>query len=158
MSELRAVLADAGHRDVRTHLQSGNVVLTSSAKPATLERLLEQQIEAGLGLRTQVFVRTRDELARVVERNPFRDVADNGSRLLVSFLDAAPRRAVVRELKELDVEPEAFAFDGRVLYSWHPRGFQASKLRRLLAEERLGVAATGRNWNTVTRLLELADA
>jgi uncharacterized protein (DUF1697 family) len=157
MADLRALLTSLGYDGARTHLQSGNVVLASRKGPAALKRELEQQIAAELGLETEVFVRTRDELAEVIARDPLGAVAKNPSRYLVSFLSGKPKAGVVRELAAADVAPEQVAFGGREIYSWHPDGLHRSKLAKLLGERQLGVTATGRNWNTVTRLLELAD-
>jgi uncharacterized protein (DUF1697 family) len=133
-------------------------VLTSGARAEPLERKLEQQIAAGLGVDTQVLVRTRDELADVIARNPLGDVADNSSRYLVSFLSAEPDPRVVRELAGVDAAPEQFVISGREIYSWHPDGIHRLQLRKVLSEQRLGVSATARNWNTVAKLLALADA
>jgi uncharacterized protein (DUF1697 family) len=157
MADLRALLTDQGYEDVLTHLQSGNVVLTSGATPAKLKRELEQQIAAGLGLETEVFVRTREELADVIARNPLSSVADNPSRLLVSFLATKPRVEVAQELREAAGPPERIAISGREIYSWHPNGIHGSKLAAMLGKRRQGFTATARNWNTVTKLLALAD-
>ena len=157
MAELRELLADLGYGDVRTHLQSGNVVLTSSVSAKRLEAELEKLLAAKLGLEIQVLVRTRSQLADVIKRNPLRKVADDPSRYMVSFLSAKPSAKVVRELAKVDVAPEEFVVSGREIYAWYPNGFQRAKLGKVLSEERLGVTATARNWNTVTKLLELAD-
>lgn len=158
MAALRKLLADQGYDDVRTYLQSGNVLLSSAAPPKRLERDLERLIADGLGVDVQVFVRTRDELADVIDHDPFGDVVDDPAKYLVSFLSAKPKAAVVRELAALDAEPERFVVSGRELYAWHPDGIGRSPLRKVLTEKKLGVSATGRNWKTVTKLLELADA
>ena len=157
MAALRELLAGSGYDDVRTYLQSGNVLLSSRARPAQLEHDLERLVAEGLGVDVQVLVRTRDELAGVIERDPLGDVVDDPARYLVSFLSAKPKAAVVRDLAALDVEPERFVISGRELYAWHPDGIGRSALRKVLTERRLGVSATGRNWKTVTKLLELAD-
>jgi uncharacterized protein (DUF1697 family) len=157
MADLRALLESLGYDGVRTHLQSGNVVLTTRKRPATLKRELERQIAAELGLETEVFVRTRDELADVIARDPLGAVARNPSRYLVSFLSGKPAARVVRELAATDVAPEQVAFAGSEIYSWHPNGIHGSKLAKLLGERQLGVGATARNWNTVTKLLALAE-
>jgi uncharacterized protein (DUF1697 family) len=157
MGTLRELLVELGYGDVRTYLQSGNVVLTSSASPERLQRKLEQQIAKALGVEIQVVVRTRDELADVVERDPLAGVADNPKRYQVSFLSAEPDAGVVRELGRIDVAPERFVVSGREIYTWHPDGIQRSKLTTVLSDKRLGVTATARNWNTVTKLLTLAD-
>jgi uncharacterized protein (DUF1697 family) len=104
-----------------------------------------------------VLVRSRDELAAVVDANPFADVADNPSRYFVNFLDdeIAPER--LAEVRQNDYAPEAFEVRGRELYIWAPEGMRDSPLIKALSEKRLGVTATSRNWRTVTKLLELAD-
>jgi uncharacterized protein (DUF1697 family) len=156
MAELRAALSDLGYEDVRTHLQSGNVLLTSAAAPAKLAREIERAITERFGLEVDVVVRTPSELAAVVKSDPLGDIATNRSRYLVSFLSEKPSAAAVRTLKEADVSPEQFVVAGRELYAWHPAGVHRSKLNPLV-ERTLGVRATARNWNTVERLLELAD-
>jgi uncharacterized protein (DUF1697 family) len=157
MGELRSLLTELGYGDVRTLLQSGNVVLSSDLGPDELARTLERQIADGLGVDPAVVVRSRDELAEAVERNPLGDLADDPKRHTVHFLSGKPDAAAVRALEAEDVAPEAFAAAGRELYTWHPKGIQKSPLVKLVAKAPLGVTATARNWNTVTKLLELAD-
>lgn len=157
MADLRELLESRGYEDVRTHLQSGNVVLTSSAPADRLAKRLEPELEAGLGFAVEVIVRTRAELARVVARNPLADVAKDPSRYLVTFLRAKPAAKLVRELRALDIAPEQIAVSGREVYSWHPGGFQGSPLAKLLSKTGVSDAGTNRNWRTVTKLLELAD-
>jgi uncharacterized protein (DUF1697 family) len=157
MARLRELLDGLGYGDVRTYLQSGNVVLTSDLSPEQLQRELEQQIAGNLGVDPDVIVRTRDDLADVIERDPLGDVADNPKAYQVTFLSAEPDPEVVRELAEIDVEPEQYVVSGREIYAWHPDGIQRSQLAKLLSDRSLGVTATARNWNTVTKLLALAD-
>jgi uncharacterized protein (DUF1697 family) len=76
----------------------------------------------------------------------------------VSFLDRKPAAAVLRKLEAAAAPSEQFAAFGREIYAWHPAGVARSKLWALLAGRGLGVTATARNWTTVTKLLELADA
>lgn len=158
MGELRDLLHELGYDDAVTHLQSGNVVLTTGKSPRRLERELERHIAERLGVETEVFVRTRDELAEVVEHDPFRGIADDPSRYAVRFLSAKPDFQIVRKLCDADVAPDRFAIRGREIYLWHPGGLHRSMAAALLSEERLGVRVTARNWNTVTKLLELADS
>jgi uncharacterized protein (DUF1697 family) len=157
MPALRELLTELGYGDVRTLLQSGNVVLTSPASPDRLQRELERHIAGRLGVDAQVLVRTRDELADVIERNPLASVADDPRRQQVSFLSAALEPAVARELAKADVAPEQVVVGSREIYAWHPRGLQRSALAKLLTDRRLGVTVTARNWSTVTKLLALAD-
>jgi uncharacterized protein (DUF1697 family) len=158
MPELREALEDAGYDDVRTYLQSGNVVLTSTASAKKVAQECKQVIADRFGLEIDVVVRTRNELAKVVERNPLRRVAKDPKRYQVSFLAAKPNPKVVRKLTDAALPSEELASIGRELYAWHPAGVARSKLWAQLAGKDLGVTATARNWTTVTKLLELSDA
>jgi uncharacterized protein (DUF1697 family) len=158
MRELRDALADAGHGAVRTHLQSGNLVLDSTLSAAKLAAALQRDIAAAFGHQVDVVVRTRAQLAAVVERDPLRDVATDDAKYLVTFLSAAPKAAALRAIEARDVGDGVLVAHGRELYSWHPQGLYASRLARYLSDEHLGVTATGRNWRTVGKLLELVDA
>ena len=157
MADPRALCERLGHEDVRTYVQSGNVVLTAEGSPPEIERELKKAIAAELGVETDVVVRTRDELADVIERNPLPDAVADPKRYQISFLSDAPEAAYLRELEERDFAPEQWAASGREIYAWHTEGIQRAKLARALADKRLGVMATVRNWNTVTKLLEMAD-
>jgi uncharacterized protein (DUF1697 family) len=157
MPALREALADAGFEDVRTYVQSGNVVLWSTTSAKQLTAHCAELIRDTFGFDVDVVVRTRDELAEVVKRNPLGDVAENPKRYQVSFLSDKPRAEVVRKLKELTAPTEEFAAIGKELYAWHPEGVARSKLWNALAGQGLGVTATSRNWTTVTTLLAMAD-
>jgi uncharacterized protein (DUF1697 family) len=157
MPELREALEDAGFKDVRTHLQSGNVVLTSSAKPQSVATKCKKVISERFGLDIPVVVRSRAELAAVVRRNPLKKVATDPKRYQVSFLSAKLSAKAVRELEATAEESERFVAIGREVYAWHPKTIARSKLWTKLAGKGLGVTATARNWATVEALLELAD-
>ena len=157
MPELRRAFAEAGFEDVRTYLQSGNLVLSSRARPEQLARECERLIAAAFGLDIAVVVRTRAELAKVVDRNPLGDVASNPKRYQVSFLSEKLHRDQVRALEALAAKGERLVAIGRELYAWHPEGAARSKLWARLAGRGLGVTATARNWTTVTSLLQLAN-
>jgi uncharacterized protein (DUF1697 family) len=156
MGELREALEEAGFEDVRTHLQSGNIVLTSGTKPESVARKAEQVIKRRFGLEIPVVVRSRAELAKVVKRNPLGDVAIEPKRYQVSFLSAKPPAKLVAELEAVAVPGERVVAVGREIYAWHPEGVARSKLWAKLAGKGLGVTATARNWTTVEALLELA--
>jgi uncharacterized protein (DUF1697 family) len=158
MPELREALEEAGFDHVQTYVQSGNVVLSSSGSVADVARNVELQISKSFELDIDVVVRTRAQLAKVVERNPLANVANNAKRYQVSFLSAKPSAAVMRKLEEAAAEKERVVLIGREIYAWHPEGVGRSRLWTLLAGRGLGVTATARNWTTVTKLLEVASS
>jgi uncharacterized protein (DUF1697 family) len=158
MPALRELLTEAGYDDVQTYVQSGNVVLSSTASPRELERESAKLISERFGFEIPVVVRTRSELARVVKANPLREVADNPKRYQVCFLAAKLDKKTADRLRELVVAPEALVIDGREVYAWHPEGVARSKLWNTLAGNTLGTTATARNWTTVETLLAMAGA
>ncbi len=157
MADLRELLTSLGYSEVATLLQSGNAVFTVSGR--TTRPIIEKAIERAITDRYQfdvrVLVRTKAELAAAIGANPL--PVPNGSRFLVAFLDKDPAAARVGHLDPAEFEPERFAFGAKVLYIWCANGIADSMLLPELSDQKLDVVATARNWNTVTRLLALAE-
>jgi uncharacterized protein (DUF1697 family) len=157
MPELRKLLGEAGFDDVRTYVQSGNVVLSSALNSDTLTETCEHLIAERFGFQVDVVTRTQDELAKVVERNPFKDVAEDPKLYQVTLLADEPDAHRVEKLASLIANDEQFVVIGREAYAWHPKGAARSKLWNAIASDGFGVTATSRNWKTVTTLLALAE-
>ena len=157
MPALREALAEAGFEDVQTYVQSGNVVLTSQTKPDAVARKCEKLIAERFGLEIPVLVRSRAQLARVVQRNPLAKVATEPKRYQVTFLSEKLPAKIVRELEDAAAGDEQVVIAGREVYAWHPKTIARSRLWSKLAGKGLGVTATSRNWATVEALLELAS-
>lgn len=155
MPALRALLERAGFDDVRTYLQSGNVVLAGRGPESRVRTACREAIEAGLGLEVDVLVRSLGDLERVVERNPLAGVATNPKRYQVTFLERRAAPGLAERLEAAASPAERVAVDGREIYAWHPGGVGRSRLASLLGGWALGVVATSRNWTTVSALLEL---
>ncbi len=156
MPALREALAGAGMGEVVTYVQSGNVVLDSDAAPDELARACTRVIADGFGLDVDAVARTRAELAKVVRRDPFGEVADEPKLYQVSFCSAAPAKQAVAKVAERAVDGELLVAHGREIYAWFPHGVGRSKLAAQLGKSDLGVVTTARNWTTVAKLLELA--
>jgi uncharacterized protein (DUF1697 family) len=154
MPALRDALSADGLQEVRTYVQSGNVVLSSDDPPEPLARRIGALIAEAFALDIAVVVRTRDELADVVARNPLAEVAVNPKRYQVTFLEQELDAATLDRLASLALPAERFVAHGRELYAWHPDGVGRSKLWPALAKHR---SATARNWTTVRQLLAMAD-
>jgi uncharacterized protein (DUF1697 family) len=155
MPALREALAESGFADVQTYVQSGNVVLSSRKSPARVAGDVEHLLAERFGLEIAVVVRTRDELANVVERDPLGKVAANPKLYQVTFLPDEPDGDAVAKLEALATGGEKLVSSGRELYAWHPNGVGRSKLAARLAARELG--GTARNWKTVTTLLAMAQ-
>ncbi len=160
MAGLRELCTQVGLADVRSLLQSGNLVFRSDGRTgAQLERLLEVEAAKRLLLETQFFVRSAAEWNAIVRRNPFPHDADRDpAHLLVMLLKEPPRRNEVKALQAAISGREVVRADGRQAYVVYPDGIGRSRLTHALIEQTLGTAATGRNWNTVLKLDALVRA
>jgi len=154
MADLRALAADLGFQDIRTLLNSGNLVFRSHGKAGpNLEKLLEAEFVKRTASQTEFFVRTAEEWKTIIARNPMSDEArrDPG-HLLVVVLKRAPSEQEVEALRAAIVGPEIVQADGKQAYIFYPAGVGQSKLTAKLIEKKLGTPGTGRNWNTVLKL------
>ena len=156
MADLRALVEAVGAEDVATHLQSGNVILRSREPAAALGPAIEAAIERELGIDVTVVLRTGAQLRKVVGGNPLAGRESDPKKLHVAFLAETPERSRVAKLDPARAEPDVFHVAGREIYLHYPNGYGRSKLTNAWLEQQLGVAATTRNWRTVTRLAELA--
>ena len=159
MPELRSLLEGLGHRDVRTYLQSGNAVFTTDADEPddTLAAAAEKAVEQHFGFRVDTLVRSAAYLAAVADACPFPAAELEGRQLHVTYFSeplGAERFASVDQAAFL---PEEFRLGDRVLYLYAPDGLGRSKLAEAVSRPSLlkGVVATSRNWNTVTKLVEM---
>lgn len=150
MSELRDVCEAAGFTQVRTFIASGNLVLGSKLKGEKLEKNLESVILEGLGLKTNVFVRTGDELDAIIAANPFKAFAKtNPNFLVVNFMRAPASAAELDAMQRTSLIGEEIKQGKGCLYIKFPQGQGPSKLKM----PKLG---TARNWNSVTKLAAMA--
>jgi len=154
MADLRALLADQGWTDVRTHLNSGNALFSAPDAPtAELADRISAAIAERLGLDVTCVVLGADELRAAIAAHPFPEVATNGSRMMAWFCSAPPDpdRPAMRDALALD--PEHARLVGAVLYQWCPDGLMGAPPVAAGIEQ--DVVCTSRNWNTVTKLAEL---
>ncbi|WP_052852370.1 DUF1697 domain-containing protein [Streptomyces avicenniae] len=159
MADLRALLTERGYGRVRTHLQSGNVVLDTDTTP---HEALAEQLSAALaehfGLHVDVLVRDHAYLAAVADACPFPADTLEGKQLHVTYYSHPVDAARFAALDAAAYHPEEFALGDRALYLHTPEGLGRSRLAETTARltpAREGIVATTRNWNTVRRLVEL---
>jgi uncharacterized protein (DUF1697 family) len=158
MARLRGVLSDLGYTDVRTYLQSGNAVFTAPARPADVAAGIENAITGEFGVECRVIIRTVPQLTAVMAADPLLDFLGNPSRHFVAFLDGPPRRDGVKRLTDEDHGEDQLRIVDDHVYLWCPKGISSSRFARVNFDRILGAAVTMRNWNTVTKLAELAGS
>ena len=158
MADLRALVSQLGFRDVRTTLNSGNVVFAGSRAPtARVAAQVELALAKHLDATVRVVVLTARELAAAVAANPLAEIASEPSRLVLAVPSNPMELESLKPLLEKDWAPEAVAAGPRAAYFWCPEGFHDSPVAEAVSRA-LGDSATMRNWTTVGKLLALSAA
>lgn len=156
MKALAEMFVEAGCADVRTFIQSGNVIF--GADPGRVETLparITRAIEEHSGYRVPVLLRTVEEMRDLVANNPFLQAGADEDALHVLFLDGSPDPRRAGSLDPDRSRPDAFAVRGQEIYLWLPNGVARSRLTNEYFDSKLATICTGRNWRTVLRLFEL---
>jgi uncharacterized protein (DUF1697 family) len=160
MDALRALYASLGLRDPQSYIQSGNVVFRTDRKEiAPIAKKIEDAIEDQFGFRPSVALRTTAELREVIAKNPFakRSGIEPG-KLLVSFLMSDPAAADRELVRKMKFDPEEVYLGSRHLYIYFTIGQAKTKLNTKMIEKTLKTTGTGRNWNSILKLLEMAES
>jgi uncharacterized protein (DUF1697 family) len=158
MADLRKLIADLGFMDVRTLLNSGNVVFAgAAAETASVAASIEESLVLKLGVCARVTVLGAAELAAIVAANSLLPLATDHARLLVFVLTEPADAGVLEPLLAQDWKPEALALGPRAAYVWCPAGVLASRLSQVLGKL-LGDATTARNWGTIGKLHALVSS
>jgi uncharacterized protein (DUF1697 family) len=159
MAALKALCDDLGFNGATTLLQSGNVVFRAKGSERTVAKKLADAIAASHGFRPEVAVRTTAGLAAAIAGNPFPvEAAGDPSHVLIAFTEAPPDDEAAGRIAAVKVDRERLVLRGGELYIHYAAGIGRSKVTNAVLERALGVPATARNWNTVSRLLEMAKS
>lgn len=155
MEELRALYETLGFKNPKTYIQSGNVIFEcSESNVSSMISKIERGIKKSYGFEVPVQIRTKTDLQRLIDNNPFAK-KDTG-KLHVTFLSGVALESSANELIKFKSDSEEFVVSGREIYLFCPDGYGKSKLSNNLFERKLKLSATTRNWKTVNKLLELA--
>jgi uncharacterized protein (DUF1697 family) len=156
MADLREIVSGVGHTNVSTYIQSGNVIFTSPQRSTSkIETAIEAAIKGAIALDIVVFVRSANDLRKTIADNPFEQRRLEPTRLVVVFLKQPVRKRTIDVSK---YGPEEVLISGRELYIHYPNGQGRSKLTSAVLAREIGVPGTARNWNTVGKLLHLAES
>jgi len=160
MAELKALCVSIKLKDAQTFIQSGNVIFSTDEKDlAKVTKRIQDAIEKKFGFRPGVILRTAAELRRVIKKNPF--AAREGiepSNLLVIFWADEPAKEACQRAQAVKTAPEEVHLIGGEAFIYFQEGQGRSKLRWQLIERAVGTFGTGRNWNSVTKMLAIAEA
>jgi uncharacterized protein (DUF1697 family) len=160
MEALRALCQSLKLRDACTYIQSGNIIFRTEERDLSrLAKRIEDEIERNYGFRPNVILRSSSELRDVIAKNPFaKRRGIEPRRLLVTFLASDPGEQARELVLKIKTDPEELRIDGREVYIYYPNGMARPKLPLAVIEKTLKTRGTGRNWNSVVKLLEMAEA
>jgi uncharacterized protein (DUF1697 family) len=156
MKKLVVLLEDLGYRNVKTYIQSGNVILQSSKNNSHLAERTAYEIERCHGFKPYVLPLKISEFEAAIAANPFPEAEADSKGLHFGFLDTAPSDPDLRELETLKTKSERFRLVNKVFYMHLPDGVRRSKLAAN-SERLLGVSMTDRNWRTVSKIRDMAE-
>jgi uncharacterized protein (DUF1697 family) len=157
MEELRASLNTLKFTNLKTYIQSGNIVFeTKKTSNTVLSELIHKKIKKDFGIEVPVTVRTADDLKKIIKTNPFIKKSLDPAKLHVTFLAATPTRAAIEKLKALPTQPDQFQLVGQEIFIHCPETYGNTKLTNTAFEKLLSVQATTRNWKTVNTLFQIA--
>jgi len=159
MNDLIALYESLGFVNVRTYVQSGNLIFDFPGKDVSkLQKMIETGIQKTFGFSADVLIRTVDEFRQITLRNPFLKRKDiDISKLHVTFLSSIPTIKSLDALKNMKREDaDEFITKGKEIYLFCPNGYGRTKLSNNFFEKKLGITATTRNWRSVVSLLEIA--
>lgn len=155
MADLKVLFEKLKCKNVRTYIQSGNVVFESSEKG--LPQKITTAIKTAYNFDVPVIIRTAEEFEHVATSNPFlKDKSINIERLHLTFLSDIPTKEALENFYQKDISPDQIEIDGKDIFGCVLARFSDSKLTNNLFEKTLKVSATTRNWKTVSKLLEIA--
>ena len=159
MNELRALYESLKLRDPQTYVQSGNVIFKTDERDLIkLAKRIEGGIEKKFGFQADVIVRTAAELRGVIARNPFaKRRGIEPSKLLVTFLAGDPGAEARERVLQIKTDPDEVRISGREMYTYSPNGMARPKVSWAAMERVLKVSGTGRNWNSVTLMMEMVE-
>jgi uncharacterized protein (DUF1697 family) len=152
MPELRAMAEDLGYTDVATYINSGNLIISSPKKAATVEREISKGIKDSFGRQIDVVVRTPAQLKKILAENPYPD--GNPSQVTVAFLTKLPSADAKLKVAEIAKDYEPFSFSGQEVYVHYAQGIGKSKLAEKFSDI-IGVSSTVRNMRTIEEVVEL---
>jgi uncharacterized protein (DUF1697 family) len=159
MERLRELCAELGFENVRTYVQSGNVVFESPRTPGQCLQRLKEKLAGETRLPVAVVLRTASDLRRIIDENPFlKKRGIDSSKLHVTLVDRAPAKSAAQLLSMVDAGDDEFRIAGAEIYIHCPNGYGQTKLSNTRIEKLLSVSATTRNWNTVNKLCEIATS
>jgi len=159
MDDLTAIFRELDFTDIRTYIQSGNVIFKSTQTSCDeLEKMISERILLKLGMNVKTFVFDEKSFEGIIGKNPFiADKTKEQAFLHITFLSDRPDKLLIESLQSFKLPEEEFLINNRAIYLYCPKGYGKTKLNNTLFEKKLKTVATTRNWRTVIEILKIAQ-
>jgi uncharacterized protein (DUF1697 family) len=158
MKDLVDIFVRAHCSEVRSYIQSGNIIFRSTdAIAKKIPALVSAEIERQFGFAARLVIRTADQMRNVAESNPFVSAGDSDEFLSVMFLDGSPQQHAIEQLDQQRSPPDRYIVQGDSIFLHTPNGLAKTKLTNAFFDSKLKTFGTGRNWRTVLKLVELME-
>jgi uncharacterized protein (DUF1697 family) len=157
MVELKAMFEAMGFKNVRTFIQSGNVVFESPANPGALKKKIEAGLKKSFGYDVNVIIRSKAEMEKIVKDYPFGKIKGHEEcKITVGYLESEPSKVLIKELETFNTDFEIFVIKGNNLYHLVRGNFSDSIFfKKNIVEKTLKIICTARNWNTTNKILAI---
>lgn len=152
MAELKNVLTQEGFEEVQTYIQSGNIILKSSLSKDEVKSRIHQIIQGNFNFDLTLFISSSEELIQILENNPYKEPLE-GNKVFITFLEKGISKEFSNKLVEIDIGEESFSINNQIIYYYLPDGMAKSKLNNPFLERQLKTLSTGRNRNTIEKIL-----
>lgn len=154
MAVLKSILIQNGFQNVTTYIQSGNIIFESPLQKNEVLLQIRQLVLDNFNLSISLFIYTKEELIKILENNPFKEPLE-GNKVFITFLENEMNSETSKDIQEIKFENEFFKIMDDIFYSFLPDGMAKSKLNNSFLEKKLKMKTTGRNRNTIEKMLLL---
>lgn len=151
MAELKNTLSEYGFQDVQTYIQSGNILVETDLTRNETQKKIQNCIATEFGLNIEVFVFTKKEFEDAKKNNPYSDKEPN--RVFFTFMNSKPDMEKIEQLATISFENEYYSIHNNILYFYLPSGAAKAKMSNSFFEQKLKIKSTGRNMNTIDKLI-----
>ncbi len=159
MADLQNLFKSLNFSNVRTYIQSGNIVFKTSIKSkSTIKTKIEEAIKNSYNFSVNTLIKQKEEIEDIITKDPFRKIKDlDYSKVYVTFLHSFPEKSLIELLAEYKSKNDKFIIMDEQIYLYCPDGFGRTKFTNNFFENKLKISATTRNWKTINKLVEITN-
>ena len=157
MKDLLSYMEEIGLKNVKTYIQSGNLVFLSKLNSNELINIIQNKIEKEYDFFVPVIILTEEEIEKIVKQNPYKKLNTDTKFMYFTFLSEYPDKKLIKDIKDQKYKDDEFIISDKIIYVFCPGGYGKTKLTNMFFESKLKVTASTRNWKTTVKLQEMTN-